>query len=73
MSTQCILGLVLLVVGGVLLVFGLNATDSVADEISEGLTGKFTDETTWYILGGLALALVGGLTLFVGSGRARSA
>ena len=60
--------LVLLVVGVVLFVFGLNATDSLADSVSEGVTGKYTDKTTWYIIGGLAMALVGGaLALFSGS------
>jgi hypothetical protein len=73
MSPQRILGLVLLVVGLVLFAIGLNATDSVTEDISEGLTGKFTDETTWYLLGGLAMALAGGAMSLFGGGRTRSA
>jgi drug/metabolite transporter (DMT)-like permease len=73
MSPQRILGVVLLVVGIVLLLFGLNATDSLTEHVTEGLTGKYTDKTTWYILGGIALALVGGAMALIGGGRTRSA
>ncbi len=69
MSPQRILGVVLLVLGIVLFAFGWNATDTVTEEVSEGLTGKYTDETMWYIIGGLVVAIVGlALTLF-GRGR----
>jgi hypothetical protein len=73
MSSQRLLGLVLLVIGAVLFFIGLNATDSVSDNISEGLTGKFTDKTTWYLIGGLAMALVGGAMTLFGGGKLRSA
>ena len=73
MNSQRALGLILLVLGIGLLLFGLNATESLTEEISEGLTGKYTDKTTWYILGGIAMALVGGAMALVGGGRTRSA
>jgi hypothetical protein len=41
--------------------------------VTEGVTGKYTDETTWFILGGIALSLVGGALVLVGGGRTRSA
>jgi drug/metabolite transporter (DMT)-like permease len=69
MSTQRILGLALLVVGIVFLVMGLQATDSVGDTVTEGLTGKYTDKTMWYIVGGLAAAIVGGLLALAGRRR----
>ena len=72
MNSKRMLGLVLLVVGVVLLLFGVNATESVSDTVSEGLTGRYTDETMWYIVGGAALAVLGGLMTLFG-GRARSA
>lgn len=59
MSPQRIVGIVLVVVGVVLLVMGLSASDSVADQVSETFTGKFTQSTTWYIVGGLGLAILG--------------
>ena len=73
MNPQRIFGLLLLVVGLVLLFFGLNATDSVADTLSEGFTGKYTDKTMWYIVGGAAMGLVGLGLLVAGRGRIRSA
>jgi ABC-type dipeptide/oligopeptide/nickel transport system permease subunit len=66
-----VLGIVLLVVGLLLVGFGLNATDSVSDSVSEGFTGRFTDKTMWYLIGGAALA-IGGLALaFMGKGATR--
>jgi uncharacterized membrane protein len=59
MGQQRIIGIVLLVVGVVLLIMGLNASDSVADTVSETFTGRFTDKTTWFIVGGIGLGLLG--------------
>lgn len=62
-----VLGIAALVVGLVLVAFGLNASDSVADSVSEGLTGRFTDTTMWYLIGGGALAAIGvGMAAFGG-------
>jgi len=72
MSPQRIFGIVLLVVGVVLLVVGINASHSLADRVSNTFTGRFTEATTWYIIGGIALALVG-LFMALFSGRGRSA
>ena len=72
MSQQRILGLVLLVGGGVLLYFGLHATDSVAERVKEGVTGNYTDKTTWYIVGGAAAALAGVALSFFGGRSARA-
>jgi uncharacterized membrane protein YidH (DUF202 family) len=59
MTSQRILGIVLLIVGVVALVMGMNASHSLADQMSNTFTGKFTQATTWYILGGIASAIVG--------------
>jgi hypothetical protein len=69
MSSQRVLGLVLLVGGLILLVFGLNATDSVADSLKEGVTGRYTDKTMWYLIGGAAAAIGGLAMTFFGPGR----
>lgn len=58
------LGLALLVVGVILLVWGLNASDSVGSEISRFFSGTPTDETLWLLIGG-AGALAGGLALLL--------
>lgn len=60
------LGILFLVVGIILVAFGLNASDSVSDTISEGVTGRFTDTTMWYLIGGGALAVVGASMTFLG-------
>lgn len=61
------LGIVLLVVGLVLVGFGLNASHSVTDSVTEGVTGRYTDKTMWYLIGGAALAVAGGgMTIFGG-------
>lgn len=59
MSPQRMLGIVLLIIGVIALVIGMNASHSLADQMSNTFTGKFTQATTWYILGGIASAIVG--------------
>jgi len=73
MNTQRILGLVLLVVGVIILLFGLNASESLTDTVNEGVTGRYTDKTMWYIVGGAALSVAGGALALFGGGRLRSA
>jgi hypothetical protein len=63
---------VLLVVGVGVLVFGLNASHSIADRVSNTFTGRFTEATTWYIIGGLAAGLMGLLMVAFGGGRNRA-
>lgn len=54
-----ILGIVLLIVGIGLVIVGFNASDSFASEVSETVTGNPTDETIWYLIGGVVAAVVG--------------
>lgn len=49
----------LLVIGIVLIVFGLNASDSIASEFSEFFSGTPTSETVWFLAGGILLAVLG--------------
>jgi drug/metabolite transporter (DMT)-like permease len=72
MSTQRIFGIVLLVVGVILLTVGINASHSVADRVSDTFTGRFTQATTWYIVGGIGSALLGLLMALLG-GRGKTA
>jgi Protein of unknown function (DUF3185) len=65
MSPQRILGIILLIAGIVFFVMGMDARHSLADQTSNAFTGKFTDETTWYLIGGGMAILLGLLmTLF---------
>jgi len=59
-----LIGIILLVVGCVLLFFGFNATGTPTEQISEALTGRYSDRTMIYlIVGGVATALGIALTL----------
>jgi hypothetical protein len=72
MSTTRIVGVILLVAGVVLIVVGVVASRSLADNLSTLFTGRLTQNTTWYIVGGIASAIVG-LVLAMGVfGRTRS-
>ena len=72
MSPQRIIGVVLLIVGIALLIVGLNASDSLADQVSDTFTGRFTKGTTWYIIGGVAIGIVGVLMAAFGGRWQRS-
>jgi di/tricarboxylate transporter len=54
-----LLGIILLVVGVILLVFGWNSSQSLGDQVTETITGRFTDETMWFIIGGAVAVVVG--------------
>lgn len=60
------IAVVLLVLGVVLLIFGINASDAPADRISEAFTGKFTDSTMLYLILGAVGIAVGAAMLFLG-------
>lgn len=70
MTSQRIAGIVLLVVGVALFLFGMNASESVSDQVSEFFTGNFSDTTVWYLVGGIASAVTGALLLLAGGRRA---
>jgi hypothetical protein len=63
---QLLIGIVLLVVGIVLFFVGLRASESMADQVSNLFTGRFTDKTVWYMLGGGVLAAVGIVLVLLG-------
>ena len=59
MNTKRLIGIALLVVGLVLLYFGYQSSQGLDDQISEALTGEYTDTTMWYWILGAASAVVG--------------
>ena len=69
MNLWKISGIVLLVVGVILLLYGFTATDSLVDEASKTFTGRYTDSTMGYLVGGAAAAVAGLLLTLVGRKR----
>jgi hypothetical protein len=60
------LGIALLVVGIILLVFGINASQSFGSDVSRFFTGSPTDKSVWMMIGGVVAAIVGGFLTFTG-------
>ena len=65
MGMQKLAGLVLLVVGLILLYFGWQASQSVSGQVQETLTGRYGDETMWYLIGGAVAVVAGGFLAFL--------
>lgn len=60
------LSIAILVVGVILLIYGISAGDSVASTIKEGVTGTPTDKSLWLIIGGVVGIILGGFGLLRG-------
>jgi hypothetical protein len=61
-----VIGVVLLLVGIALLIFGFNMEPTVGEAIGNVFDGKFTDKRNVLKLVGLALAVAGGVMVAVG-------
>jgi hypothetical protein len=62
-----IISLALLVGGIVLIIYGINASDSIGSSFSRFFTGSPTDKTMWLIIGGTAASVVGLVGMVRGS------
>ncbi|RPJ07322.1 MAG: DUF3185 family protein [Spirochaetaceae bacterium] len=71
MSLGRIIGIALLVLGVVLVVLGFQASQSFVDQLSNTFTGKFTENTMYYLIGGGAAALLGIILVLFGRGGSR--
>ncbi len=58
------IGLALLVVGIMLIIFGINASDSFGSDVSRFFTGAPTDKSIWLLLGGVVATIVGSVMTF---------
>jgi hypothetical protein len=54
-----LISLILLVGGIILIIYGIQASDSIGSEFSRLFTGSPTDKTLWLLIGGCVAALVG--------------
>ena len=72
MVPQRIIGVLILIFGMGLLIVGMTSSRSMADQISNTFTGRFTQATTWYILGGIVTGLLGIFLMLSGSFRKKA-
>jgi hypothetical protein len=64
------IGIALLVVGVALIVYGIDASNSVSSNVSRTFTGSPTNKTMWLLLGGAASAIIGFILTLTGFGNA---
>jgi len=62
---QLALGVVCLVVGVMLLMWGYNLSRSVSSQLKKVFTGSPTDRVIYYYIGGTVLSIVGLFQIFV--------
>jgi Protein of unknown function (DUF3185) len=62
-----IISLVLLVGGIGLIIYGINASDSIGSSFSRFFTGSPTDKSMWLLIGGTAASVVGLVGVLRGS------
>lgn len=60
------LGIALLAVGIMLIIFGVNASDSFNSDVSRFFNGRPTNETIWFLVGGVAACIIGVVALLKG-------
>lgn len=69
MTQSTIIGLVALAIGALLLFFVWRATNAPVEQMSEALTGRFTDNTMWALIGGVVGVVLGLALLLRGAAR----
>jgi len=60
-----LISLVLLVSGIILIIYGINASDSLGSDFSRFFTGSPTDKTMWMLIGGAAASVAGAAGLIL--------
>ena len=58
------IGIALVIVGIMLIMFGINASDSFSSEVSRFFTGSPTDKAMWLLIGGVAATIIGSVMSF---------
>lgn len=67
MEMNRILGAIVFAIGVVLLILAYNATNAPLEELSNTLTGRYSDRTMWYLVLGIAAAVGGGMLATFGN------
>ena len=61
-----VLSLAILAGGIVLIIFGVNSSNSFGSSVSRTFTGAPTDKAIWMLVGGIILAVIGVAGTFLG-------
>ncbi len=69
MTINRIIGAVICAVGVFLLMTAYNSTQAPVEELSNALTGRYSDNTMWYFGAGVVAAVAGGLIFVFGARR----
>jgi len=59
----------LLAIGILLIIFGVNATNSFSSDVSRFFSGSPTDKAVWMLVGGLAAGIIGLVGLMRGAAK----
>jgi hypothetical protein len=62
---QKIIGVVCLIVGVLLIVWGRDVSQAVGSQLERALTGSVPDKAIWLYVGGSVLGLIGLMLVFV--------
>jgi uncharacterized membrane protein YidH (DUF202 family) len=65
-----IISLALLVGGVVLMIIGINATNSFSSDVSRFFTGSPTNKAVWMLIGGIVATVIGLVGIFRDSKQA---
>jgi len=65
-----IFSLALLIGGIVLMIIGINATNSFSSDVSRFFTGSPTDKAVWMLIGGIVATIIGLMGSLRGSKQA---
>jgi peptidoglycan biosynthesis protein MviN/MurJ (putative lipid II flippase) len=63
MNTLRPLGIMILLLGAVLLAFGYHFSEAPLDQLTNALTGRYSNVTMWYIICGALFAISGGVLI----------
>jgi len=64
MDQNKIIAFILLAIGAIALYFGFNATNAPMEEVTEAFTGRYSDQTMLYLIGGAVAGIAGLVMLF---------
>jgi len=69
MGMNRVVSVALLAAGVVLIILGINASNSFSSDVSRFFTGSPTDKSIWLLIGGIVACLVGVFGMVRGDGK----